>query len=212
MIPKLFHHCWPSGGPFPERFVNFRMSFMRHNPDWSFHFWTCAERAEYAMSATSEALQGPESKLHYVFRADLMRLEILYLYGGVYLDSDMECMKNFGPLLDNESFAGLSYNDKIGTAVIGTVPGNLIFKMAAEAVVDSILKHETAGTLRCPPKVSGPDFLMPKLVGIAKKYPVETFYPFHWNDLDKNRGKTFPGSYAVHWWNGMEPDGWTRSQ
>ena len=39
MIPKIIHHVWPGADPFKEKFHNFRNSWMKNHPDWSFYFW-----------------------------------------------------------------------------------------------------------------------------------------------------------------------------
>src|SRR5689334_5599746 len=40
---------------------------------------------------------------HPAHRADLLRLEVLQQYGGIYLDADVLCVQPFGPLLDRGS-------------------------------------------------------------------------------------------------------------
>ena len=39
MIPKIIHHVWPGADPFKEKFHNFRNSWMKNHPDWTFYFW-----------------------------------------------------------------------------------------------------------------------------------------------------------------------------
>ena len=40
------------------------------------------------------------------FVADYVRVKILYNYGGIYLDTDMEIIKDISPLLDTDMFLG----------------------------------------------------------------------------------------------------------
>lgn len=44
--------------------------------------------------------------------SDYLRLWILFNYGGIYLDTDVEVLKKFDPLLKNEGFIGFEAGDK----------------------------------------------------------------------------------------------------
>jgi mannosyltransferase OCH1-like enzyme len=227
MIPKIFHHTWPSGGIFKPRFAAYRESFMRLHPDWTFMFWTCEDRDKYALSDISRYLQSPEVGLHWIVLSDIMRHEILYKYGGVYLDTDTEAAKNFDCFLDNESFAGTSHApNTIGNGVIGTVPGNPLFKEIAESVTRALIKHGSDACQKKPEDTVGVNFAGMFLQKIKKIYPQEYFYPFRWDGIEKNKvddklspsqrleelHKKFPESYSIHWWSGMDADGWTKQR
>ena len=41
------------------------------------------------------------------FVPDIARLDILYNYGGLYIDTDVEIIKNLDDLLGNEAFTGV---------------------------------------------------------------------------------------------------------
>ena len=56
--------------------------------------------------------------------ADLVRIEELYLRGGIYIDSDVECYRPFDPLLGAEAFAGWEDTDHIPNAVLGAQAGH----------------------------------------------------------------------------------------
>ena len=231
MIPKIFHYVWPSGGPFKPRFAAYRESFVRLHPDWQFMFWDCNDRDRYALSDLSRVLQNPVKSqnfepLHWIVLSDIMRHEILYKYGGVYLDTDTEAIKNFDCFLDNESFAGTShYPNTVGNGVIGTVPGNPLFKELAENVVMSLLKMGSTACQAKPEDTVGVNFAGRYLQRVEKIYPQEYFYPFRWDGIKKAKelieahGNTpqpaasaFPGSWSIHWWSGMDPDGWTKQR
>jgi mannosyltransferase OCH1-like enzyme len=98
-----------------------------------------------------------------------MRYEILYRYGGIYVDTDCQALKNFDVFLDNESFAGYSYDtNEIGNEVLGTVPGNSFFRKLAESIIDNIAGRGYAEANRYPEKISGPDFTCSYLRNIKK--------------------------------------------
>jgi len=60
------------------------------------------------------------------FKADLIRLEVLYNYGGIYLDSDIELYGPIDNLLDNKMFICKEDNEYVVNMVIGSIPKNPI--------------------------------------------------------------------------------------
>src|SRR5207247_2358642 len=53
-------------------------------------------------------------------RADVLRYEVVYEHGGVYLDTDVECLGNIEPLLvDCDAFIGEEPSDLYGNGVFG---------------------------------------------------------------------------------------------
>ena len=47
----------------------------------------------------------------YAFVSDVMRLLVLEQYGGVYIDTDVEVVRDIAPLMDDEGFIGFE-NDQ----------------------------------------------------------------------------------------------------
>lgn len=62
----------------------------------------------------------------WAFASDFLRLYILYQYGGIYLDTDVQVLKGFDSYLDKDSFFGLEENNYIGTGIIGAVKGSRV--------------------------------------------------------------------------------------
>ena len=58
----------------------------------------------------------------YAFAADYIRLYALYTEGGIYLDSDVEVLKDFSPLLHHSSFMGYETSGNMEAAIIGAQP------------------------------------------------------------------------------------------
>jgi mannosyltransferase OCH1-like enzyme len=59
----------------------------------------------------------------YAFASDVIRLAVLFEYGGVYLDTDVKLLKSFDSFLNNKSFIGKELPLRLSTAVIGAEPG-----------------------------------------------------------------------------------------
>ena len=214
MIQRLLHHVWPGVDVFRPKFHAWRASWMRFNPDYSMRFWNLDNLPYDRM--TPEAVRLAKSNLCYVAKADLLRYVILYLFGGIYVDTDMECKKNFDPLLKTSSFAGEGFpHDGIPNAIMACEPGNTIFGEVIEVVSKSIINEWEIWN---DPKrlYKDADGSMNKLVDshfrkLETIYPREYFYPFDCIDKPDVRKKSdLSSAFAVHHWNGMEIDGWGR--
>jgi mannosyltransferase OCH1-like enzyme len=56
----------------------------------------------------------------YAFASDYMRLKVLYDHGGIYMDTDVEVLKDFEPFLDEQAFLGLEAPPvRLGSCVLG---------------------------------------------------------------------------------------------
>jgi mannosyltransferase OCH1-like enzyme len=77
------------------------------------------------------------------FRSDVARYEILYRFGGVYADCDVEPLKPFDDLLGVEAFAGWeSEGTFVGNTIIGGVPGARFWGEMVRAVAGSARSKE----------------------------------------------------------------------
>ncbi len=128
-------------------------------------------------------------------RADLIRLDAVCKYGGVYLDSDVTILKSMEPLVANYDFFVCSENGSLATnAVFGAAPSH----PAIVKLIDELIARPPDWSL--PPNVTtGPMFFSKVLqwrtdVSIL---PRETFYPYNWDE----RARTpHLHTYGVHEW------------
>jgi mannosyltransferase OCH1-like enzyme len=145
----------------------------------------------------------------YAFKSDLMRMEILYNTGGIYIDTDIEVLRNFGPLSEfTQPFAAWESWDTVGSAVIGSPPQNsqvldLIAYCIGSIQIESIDGQiEYGGHL----KMFSPSVLTklwrgnPEVVLLRP----DSFYPYHWSEKHR-RNETFGhnmNTFGVHHWSG----------
>ena len=106
-IPKIVHFIWIGPRPFPRESVENVRTWMGKHPDWTFNFWTDRERPlPYPGMKLRMIKELPFLKLRACYarsdnfgeKSDLLRCEILYQEGGVYVDHDVKCFKAFDPL------------------------------------------------------------------------------------------------------------------
>jgi hypothetical protein len=86
-------------------------------PGYEIKIW---DTTTFDMGSSLWVQQAFEKK-KYAFAADYIRFWAVYSYGGIYLDSDVEVIKNFDDLLHLTSFMGFAVNGSYEPAIIGAV-------------------------------------------------------------------------------------------
>ena len=102
MIPKVINYCWFGGGSKTDLGIKCIESWKRFCPDYEIIEWNEDNVDINKNDFTRVAYQ--EKK--YSFVSDYMRFEIIYNNGGIYLDTDVEIIKNIDELLETEAFVG----------------------------------------------------------------------------------------------------------
>lgn len=116
MIPKKIHYCWVGGNSKPPLVKKCIQSWKKYCPDYEIIEWN---ESNYDISKNIYMKQAYEAK-KWAFVTDYMRLDIIYEHGGIYLDTDVELIKNIDDLLSNEAFAGIeSINENENNVALG---------------------------------------------------------------------------------------------
>ena len=171
MIPKIIHYCWFGKGEMPELVQTCIASWHAYMPDWEYRLWEEASLAEALQKPTPSPFlkEGEQAPLlnppthgdedwlgfmpiyvkeaykakKYAFVSDYVRLWALEREGGLYLDTDVEVLKSFEPLLNDIAFIGLEES-------LALLPGTCV--MACEAhsqwVKDMLATYDGAHFLR----------------------------------------------------------------
>jgi hypothetical protein len=131
-------------------------------------------------------------------RADILRYEILYRFGGVYLDVDMECLKRIDGLLEGvQAFAAEEQPGELAIGILGATPGHPWLKDVIERLPASMREHASV------PHATGPGHL----TAVTRDHPDVTvfpqdfFYPYLAHEPSRAKGP-FTSAYAVHRWQG----------
>lgn len=223
MIPKIIHHVWPGADPFRKKFHTWRTSWMRKHPDWTFYFWRLDNLPDTISPAVKAAANDPGFAL--CPKSDMIRFEIVRLFGGIYVDTDMECLQSFDPFLDHEFFSGYEDDERrICPSVFGATPNHPILNLMSQTSVGNAQRygHELCNAqphkytsvkpftkivrayMEQQPKQD--DSSLPESI---KVYHRNYFYPVYFNEKHRLKEKAV-GSYAKHHWTGNDPDGWTK--
>jgi Glycosyltransferase sugar-binding region containing DXD motif len=111
--------------PLPDEFAGYVETWRRNHPGWEHRLWT--EENLPTDLAHPEAL---ERIRHPAERADILRLELLWRHGGVYVDVDFECRRSMEPYIgDAEFFTAylkpknvVKARERVNNAFIGSIP------------------------------------------------------------------------------------------
>ncbi len=129
-IPRVLHRVWLGDSALPEQFRRYGDTWVAHHPGWDFRLWTDTEVSKSPFS-DAVARGGWPSE-----RSNLLRYEVLRRFGGVYIDTDVECLKPIDPLLvDVDLMAAWEIPGKrMGNAVLASTPGHpLLDRIIQEA-------------------------------------------------------------------------------
>lgn len=193
-IPKLIHYCrfgYLSANELQNRCLK---SWEKLLPEYTFQLWN-----EHNVPTDSDYLLSAIKNKKWANASNYMRARALYEQGGIYLDTDIEMLKSFDHLLNNEMFLGYEDDTYINNAVWGSIAQHAFSKL----VMDNI-EQDFDGTEEA--NLSSPQLITRLLQSDRTNkasihlYPREFFYPIHW---DKNIPELFTeNTCCIHHWEG----------
>jgi mannosyltransferase OCH1-like enzyme len=121
-IPKIIHLIW-FGGNRPDKFDFLVDEIKRINFDYEIIEWS--ENNINFELLRKDAIDMCDNM---GAKSDILRFEVLYKFGGIYMDYDFLQIKKFDDLLDNEFFAGSckGTEDEVWNSIMGSTPKNII--------------------------------------------------------------------------------------
>lgn len=103
LIPKKIHYMWLGGGALPPNLQKCIDSWCRFCPDYEIIKW---DESNYDLKKSVYMEQAYKYK-KYGYVPDYARVDILYHYGGIYMDTDVEVIRNLDDLLYQEAFSSV---------------------------------------------------------------------------------------------------------
>ena len=88
-IPKIIHYCWFGLNPLPPTAIKCMESWKRLLPDYEIMQWNEDNFDTRINPYVEEAYHMKK----YAFVSDFARVWVLYNYGGIYCDVDVELLK-----------------------------------------------------------------------------------------------------------------------
>lgn len=120
MIPKVIHYCWFGNNPKNDTVEKCIKSWHKYCHDYEIIEWNENNFNIKENSFVYEAYNAHK----WAFISDYVRLKVLYEYGGIYCDADLEIIKNIDDLLEYCAFSGYQNVNEIPTGIMGAKSGN----------------------------------------------------------------------------------------
>jgi hypothetical protein len=207
-IPKIIHYCWFGGNRKPKLVKDCILSWKKHFPDYQIIEWN-----EKNSDLTHPFVAKVYKQKKWAFVSDYIRLQKIYEFGGIYLDTDMLIIKGFEVLLNNDCFLGAENSDFISVGVIGANRKNEFIKECKE-IYDSLIIEENMnfGEITIPKLITKKyrtlfnyEFDFDKIVVVDKLtiYPAFFFYPLPFEkkaDINNYKNYINKDTYAIHLW------------
>lgn len=114
MIPKKIHYCWFGKNPKPELAIKCINSWKNYCPDYELIEWNENNFDIQSNQYVREAYQAKK----YAFVSDYVRLYALYNHGGIYMDTDVELLKNLDNFLQFKAVSGFENDTQILTGLM----------------------------------------------------------------------------------------------
>lgn len=191
LIPKKIHYIW-IGNEMPLLYKKCIDSWSKYHPDWEIICWNektfSGEIPFYFKKAINDR--------NFAFASDYLRCHILYNEGGIYIDADMECIKDFTPLL-NSPFLGYEIENRISNGVMGFPPNHDFISHLIQYYDDNI------GVYKAMPRVTT-EIINNNNYSDIIIYDEDYFYPY--NPYRKNSipqllySDITSNTYAIHHW------------
>lgn len=205
MIPKIIHCCWFGGKPMPAEVKKYIDGWKMYNPDYEIRIWT-ERNFDYKQNIyMKEAYESGK----WAFVTDYVRLKVLYDFGGVYMDTDVEVVKSLDPLLNNKAFSGFEGPDRIPTGTMGAEKNNKWIELLLQyydkrhfIMEDGSLDLTT--NIKTITEITVANYSI-ILNNTYQNLGDVTFYPFDFlcaKDLDDGKIKTSSNTFTIHHFKG----------
>jgi hypothetical protein len=193
-IPKIIHRVVPEKTPdVAERWWR---EFGELHPDWTL----MTHRDPLSHADWPKTVHHWKRVANGAQLADLVRLEALLRWGGIYVDQDVQPVRPLDPLLSLEAFAAWEDDRVIPNAIMGARPDHPAIALCLELAI----KRMGRGTWEAGPGVTTEVFRDRTDVLVL---PPATFYPVHYrdperdakfHDLQLGESQPSPWTFAVH--------------
>lgn len=207
MIPSTIHRVWLDD-PMPTEFEEYGRRWRELHPGWEVIDWRRSSDLPNLVNQDhfdrARELCPKDWKR---YQSDLLRLELLWQYGGVYVDTDVEPLKPLDDLvngLPTGAFASWSPNKAGNTRlltqfILGSTPGHPWVKACIDGIPDATRAYGD----RPLAQMIGPHHVTrvwrdrPEDVTVFEPY---VFGPQSNRDRDRGRKPDLSRAYAWHRW------------
>lgn len=209
MIPKIIHYCWFGGKPLPKSAKKCIESWKKFLPDYEIKEWNESNFNINIIPYTSEAYRVAK----YAFVSDYARFWILYKYGGIYFDTDVEVLRNMndiiirGPFMARED-RGEKYPEVATGLVVACEPRDkVILEIIKRYNLSKFVNDKNDRNIVNVVEIVSSLFINKGLTKNNKVQKISNFFIYpreYFCPMDSRTGivKMTKNTYAIHWYAG----------
>ena len=205
VIPKKIYYCWFSRNPMPDYLKKCIETWYKFCPDYEIIRW---DEDNYDINKNGYMQQAYAAQ-KWGFVPDVARLDILYQHGGIYLDTDVELVRNLDDLLYQPAFAGVEKWGSINMGgCSGAIPHHPIIKRMLDfranesfLMEDGSFNQTTCGYYETMPLIGlgfNPDNSIQIIEGMTI-YSSDFFHPY---DYMSGETTLTDNTFSIHQFNG----------
>lgn len=212
MIPKIIHQIWIGNKEPPYQYLDTWKKYCLKYPGYQYQLWKETEIDQLWKKVPKFLYQIYQMEKEYCGKADIARLVILYLFGGIYLDADtVSLMKSFDDLINEDKCPNGFFVGKepkmnfVGNSVMGSSKNHSNFRIIFKELERLYPKYQTLREDKGCWIITGPILITQSILKGARMtiYPEEYFYPIKWsnqiNKIDEINKNKFKNSYLIHY-------------
>lgn len=214
MIPKKIHYCWFGRGPKPGLAEKCIVSWRKFLPDYEIIEWNEDNFDVNEIPYTAQAYAAKK----YAFVSDYARFKILYEYGGLYFDTDVEIIRPLDDIIAAGPFMGCEgkYHENQSPMKLGVAAGlGLAAESGMEIYRDLINLYSTTDFVSADGQKDANNVVthvtrlliskgfqnvpsIQKVAGVTI-YPIDYFCPF---DFDNGKLTVTANTRSIHHYSG----------
>jgi len=185
-IPKIIHQLWIGTKPAPIKLMD---TWKDKHPNFEYIYWNEEEFIKRNMTFKCQDKIDEIEEIN--GKADIIRWEILYKYGGIFIDADSICIEPFDDeILSKQCFAGWEQEELrkglIATGTMGFPEKHPLVKSAINWIINNEVSQAKANLMAW--QSVGPG-LLTRMYNTNKFkdlyiFPSYTFLPVHLTGLE----------------------------
>ena len=209
VIPQVFHFIWLGAPMKPAHQRNIDLWGKLH-PKWEIRLWTMDSLAKSGLTMYNKD-QWAKFSRGARQAADILRYEIIYQYGGIYVDVDFEPLRSLEPILHGvQAFVAHESEPFVCNGIFGAVPGHELSERLVMGLESSMITFQN-GTVN---QQTGPYHMTRQIDAMREEgkttmklgfetFAPHVFFPYAW--YEKDPGAPYDSlAYTVHHFRSMQ--------
>lgn len=148
MIPQTIHMIWfwlkerkmdEIDLMFPKRYDAYVQSWKEKHPSWSVRIWTQTDLYKFVEERDPHIMTALQAFTHDIQRIDFLKVYLLYVMGGWYVDMDMQCLAAFDDFQKEKLVLAFDYT--FSNAIMGSEPFHPFWSVFMQAMLNHTGKY-----------------------------------------------------------------------